>query len=214
MYIKEKLILNQFLKKTATYLPEVPPEQGWDKIETIDSLLRKGGFKGAVTPEVRRSIRLVRYQSEKMTVGYSDYLHHCRQRREGEHWQWLSHHCTIVRFDKFLSNDKDNCWTEKTLCKVILFSRKILLNCKEMVKSGHCKKSKCCRIFTLFQSFMAYFLTNPILSQWTKSNENAPMCIVGIRCLKKGILTYQNLQDSNFNFEIFHSLRILVEYLT
>jgi len=73
------------VKKTATYLPEVPPEQGWDKIQTIDSLLRKGGFKGAVTPEVRRSIRLVRYQSEKMTVGYSDYLHMCRQRREGEH---------------------------------------------------------------------------------------------------------------------------------
>ena len=74
-----------FFQKTATYLPEVPPEQGWDKIETIDSLLRKGGFKGAVTPQVRQSIRLVRYQSEKMTVGYSDYLHHCRQRREGEH---------------------------------------------------------------------------------------------------------------------------------
>lgn len=72
-------------KKTATYLPEVPPEQGWDKIQTIDSLLRKGGFKGAVTPEVRRGIRLVRYQSEKMTVSYPDYLHHCRQRREGEH---------------------------------------------------------------------------------------------------------------------------------
>jgi len=35
---------------------------GWDKIQTIDSLLRKGGFKGTVTPEVRRSIRLVRYQ--------------------------------------------------------------------------------------------------------------------------------------------------------
>ena len=58
---------------------------GWDKIQTIDSLLRKGGFKGTVTPEVRRSIRLVRYQSEKITVGYPDYLLHCRQRREGEH---------------------------------------------------------------------------------------------------------------------------------
>jgi hypothetical protein len=66
-------------------LPEVPREQGWDKIQTIDSLLRKGGFKGNVTPEVRRGIRLVRYQSEKITVGYPDYLVHCRQRREGEH---------------------------------------------------------------------------------------------------------------------------------
>eukprot|EP00095_Tigriopus_kingsejongensis_P002894 maker-scaffold513_size150706-snap-gene-0.22 protein:Tk02894 transcript:maker-scaffold513_size150706-snap-gene-0.22-mRNA-1 annotation:"conserved hypothetical protein" len=54
-------------KRTATYLPEVPPEQGWDKVQTIDSLLRKGGYKGAVTPEVRRSLRLVRYQSEKIS---------------------------------------------------------------------------------------------------------------------------------------------------
>lgn len=72
------------IKKTATYLPEVAQEQGWDKIQTIDNLLRKGGFKGAVTPEVRQSTRLVRYRSEKMTVSYSDYLQHCRQRREGE----------------------------------------------------------------------------------------------------------------------------------
>lgn len=73
-------------KKTATYLPEVPSEQGWDKIQTIDSLLRKGGFKGSVTAEVRRNIRLVRYQSEKITVGYPDYLNHCRSRgRDGDH---------------------------------------------------------------------------------------------------------------------------------
>ena len=65
-------------RKTATFLPEVPLSQGWDKTQTIDSLLRKGGFKGAVTPEVRRSIRLVRYQSEMITVTYQDYVHHCR----------------------------------------------------------------------------------------------------------------------------------------
>ena len=65
-------------RKTATFLPEVPLSQGWDKTQTIDSLLRKGGFKGTVTPEVRRSIRLVRYQSEMITVTYQDYVHHCR----------------------------------------------------------------------------------------------------------------------------------------
>ena len=65
-------------RKTATFLPEVPLSQGWDKTQTIDSLLRKGGFKGVVTPDVRRSIRLVRYQSERLTVSYQDYLHHCR----------------------------------------------------------------------------------------------------------------------------------------
>merc|ERR1712127_474625 len=72
-------------KKTATFLPEVPTAQGWDKIQTIDSLLRKGGWRGAVTPDVRRSIRLVRYQSELVSVTYQDYLHHCRSRSQGEH---------------------------------------------------------------------------------------------------------------------------------
>ena len=61
------------------------PLPGWDKVQTIDSLLRKGGFKGSVTPDVRRSLRLVRYQSEKVTVCYNDYLHHCRVRSQGEH---------------------------------------------------------------------------------------------------------------------------------
>ncbi|XP_034244498.1 AMMECR1-like protein [Thrips palmi] len=65
-------------KRSATYLPEVAPEQGWDRIQTIDSLLRKGGFKGAVTPETRRGIKLVRYQSEKVSVSYPEYLTHWR----------------------------------------------------------------------------------------------------------------------------------------
>lgn len=60
-------------KRTATYLPEVAPEQGWDHVQTIDSLLRKGGYKGPITSETRRSIRLTRYQSEKMTVSYQEY---------------------------------------------------------------------------------------------------------------------------------------------
>jgi len=42
-----------------------------------------------VTPDVRRSIRLVRYQSEMISVTYADYLHHCRSRSQGEHWPLL-----------------------------------------------------------------------------------------------------------------------------
>lgn len=60
-------------KRSATFLPEVAPEQGWDQIQTIDSLLRKGGFKGSITSEVRQSINLTRYKSEKITVSYGDY---------------------------------------------------------------------------------------------------------------------------------------------
>lgn len=85
-------------RRTATYLPEVATEQGicvsifsshssvsyyqfsfltgWDRIQTIDSLLRKGGFKGLVTHDVRRNIKLVRYRSEKVSVSWQDYWTH------------------------------------------------------------------------------------------------------------------------------------------
>lgn len=47
---------------------------GWDQIQTIDSLLRKGGFKGIITPEIRHNIKLTRYRSEKVSVSYQDYI--------------------------------------------------------------------------------------------------------------------------------------------
>ena len=47
---------------------------GWDRIQTIDSLLRKGGYKGTITGEVRKNIRLTRYQSEKLTISYAEYI--------------------------------------------------------------------------------------------------------------------------------------------
>ncbi|XP_053207437.1 nuclear protein AMMECR1-like [Panonychus citri] len=65
-------------RRTATFLPEVAPEQGWNRCETIDSLLRKGGYKGLISPEVRSSIKLTRYQSEKITVSYQEYKDYAR----------------------------------------------------------------------------------------------------------------------------------------
>jgi uncharacterized protein (TIGR00296 family) len=61
-------------KKTATYLPEVAHEQGWTKVEAIDSLLRKGGYQGPITHKIRDTIKLTRYQSEKLTLSYDDHL--------------------------------------------------------------------------------------------------------------------------------------------
>ena len=71
--IRIEFLTEKGTKRTATFLPEVAPEQGWDHVQTIDSLLRKGGFKGTISSEVRNSIRLTRYQSEKMTVSYQEY---------------------------------------------------------------------------------------------------------------------------------------------
>ncbi|KAL7751466.1 hypothetical protein RI367_002924 [Sorochytrium milnesiophthora] len=64
---------NPKLKRTATYLPEVAAEQGWTKVEAIDSLLQKGGFHGRVTDAMRKSIKLTRYQSDKCSATYDEY---------------------------------------------------------------------------------------------------------------------------------------------
>lgn len=60
-------------KRTATYLPQVATEQGWDQTQTIDSLLRKGGYRASITPEMRRSIKLTRYTSQECHMTYGEY---------------------------------------------------------------------------------------------------------------------------------------------
>lgn len=70
-------------KRTATYLPEVAKEQGWDHIQTIDSLLRKGGYKAPITNDFRKTIKLTRYRSEKLTMSYAEYIGH----RQHHHYQ-------------------------------------------------------------------------------------------------------------------------------
>ncbi len=70
-YVHHRLILTLILDHNL----------GWDRIQTIDSLLRKGGFKGMVTPDVRRSIKLVRYQSEKVSVSWQEYWSQWRNRQ-------------------------------------------------------------------------------------------------------------------------------------
>ena len=42
-------------------------------MQTINALLRKGGFTGDVTPRVTRGIKLTRYQSQKLTMSYEEY---------------------------------------------------------------------------------------------------------------------------------------------
>lgn len=62
-------------KKTfsATYLPEVMPAQGWDKIEAVDSAIHKAGWSGRITEEIRRSVKLRRYQSKACAVTWHDF---------------------------------------------------------------------------------------------------------------------------------------------
>lgn len=59
---------------SGTYLPEVAEEQGWDKLEAIDSLIQKAGWSGRITEDLRRSIKLRRYQSRRYTASWDEYV--------------------------------------------------------------------------------------------------------------------------------------------
>lgn len=61
-------------RRSATYLPEVAHEQGWNHNQTLDSLLRKGGYRASITNEMRQSVQVTRYRSEKLTLHYNDYI--------------------------------------------------------------------------------------------------------------------------------------------
>ncbi len=55
-------------------MPEIAHEQNWNHIETIDSLLRKGGYKAKITNDLRDNISVTRYKSEKLTKSFQDWI--------------------------------------------------------------------------------------------------------------------------------------------
>lgn len=71
--IRIEFLTERGFKRTATYLPQVATEQGWNQTETIDSLLRKGGYRAAITPDIRKSIKLTRYRSQEIQMNYNEY---------------------------------------------------------------------------------------------------------------------------------------------
>jgi len=64
-------------KYTATYLPHVAAEQGWTKEQAIESLVRKSGYRRALTDAFRKQISVTRYQSAICKTTYAEY---CRYR--------------------------------------------------------------------------------------------------------------------------------------
>lgn len=66
---------------------------GWDQIQTIDSLLRKGGYRGQITPEVRNSIKLTRYRSSETHLSYNEYRSIVDQRQSKVSNGYAHNHC-------------------------------------------------------------------------------------------------------------------------
>ncbi|KAI9834206.1 MAG: hypothetical protein M1819_003044 [Sarea resinae] len=58
----------------ATYLPDVAPEQGWTKDETVISLMRKAGWSGRRDEWQKvADLKAVRYQGRRVGVDYADW---------------------------------------------------------------------------------------------------------------------------------------------
>lgn len=66
---------------TATYLPDVIPAQQWTKVEAIDSAIRKAGWSGRISEDIRRSLRVRRYRSDKVYRTYDDYCRWLEERK-------------------------------------------------------------------------------------------------------------------------------------
>lgn len=65
--------------RSAVFLPEVASEQGWDHLDTVDNLIRKSGYAGHIDEDLRRRLRIVRFQSSKIVLDYKDYVHYKQQ---------------------------------------------------------------------------------------------------------------------------------------
>ena len=57
---------------TATFLPEVAKEEGWDQRTTLKYLVQKAGYMGTLD-KIIKNIKLTRYQSLKKTISYTQY---------------------------------------------------------------------------------------------------------------------------------------------
>lgn len=62
---------------SGTYLPSVAPEQGWDKEDTLYSLMRKAGWQGSRAKwrgvAEAAGMKVVRYRGDKEEVDYAEY---------------------------------------------------------------------------------------------------------------------------------------------
>ena len=57
----------------GTYLPNVAPEQGWNQLQTLESLTRKAGHIGGFASVADRFTTIRRYQSIKFGMTFTEY---------------------------------------------------------------------------------------------------------------------------------------------
>jgi AMME syndrome candidate gene 1 protein len=61
-----------YRKHKATFLPEIASDRNWDKHTTLKQLVQKSGYYGRLD-EIINKIKLVRYESIKVSIPHSEY---------------------------------------------------------------------------------------------------------------------------------------------
>ncbi|GLI59505.1 hypothetical protein VaNZ11_001397 [Volvox africanus] len=69
-------------RRTATFLPDVAPEQGWNQQQAVDALIRKAGYNGPIGASLREALSLERYQSTIASITYEEFMEALGQAEE------------------------------------------------------------------------------------------------------------------------------------
>jgi hypothetical protein len=64
------------VRRSATFLPEVAPEQGWDRRATLEALVRKAGERRARARRLRSGVCIALHLLQRATC-------HKRERAQG-----------------------------------------------------------------------------------------------------------------------------------
>lgn len=73
------------ISHTATFLPDVASQEGWDKAETLKHLIRKAGYMTGGLHHVLNVLKVTRYESTTCTLSYDEMQTHSTLVRGGVH---------------------------------------------------------------------------------------------------------------------------------
>ena len=72
------------MQRSATYLPEIAAREGWSRRYTVESLIRKAGYGGAIGEPLLAALRVTRYGSSPLTRKFAEYAAWAEERRRAE----------------------------------------------------------------------------------------------------------------------------------
>ncbi|KAL6056759.1 AMME chromosomal region protein 1-like [Balamuthia mandrillaris] len=70
------------IHRSATFLPSVAPQFGYDTRETIERLIEKSGCDDVLDKELEKRIKTVRFQASLCNAEYQDYLNYKKNKRK------------------------------------------------------------------------------------------------------------------------------------